>query len=364
VASGRIRLEKILVLALPGIGDLLLVTPTLRVLRREFPRAEIVVLVMYRPCLEALEGNPNVDRLLFWEFFQEGRWRSLRFLWQLRKERFDASILAFPANRIHYNLAQFLIGAKLRVAYRYYRQSWRNLFFLNNRTLMERLDVHNVEANLRLLRFLGIEDPAEDGGLDFPLAADDHSVAERLVGELPGDKALVAMHAWSTELKQMWRKCWDYRRFAALIDSLHADGKYEVVLFEGPHDKVTNDKILSLTGRSPLVIRGTTLPQSAAVLARCSVLVTNDSGLLHVAAAVKTPTVAIFGPTNAYRYHPYGVPYELVWKRLSCSPCFYFSSRSLRCKWGDFRCLERIEVDDVKRSVERLLSCTGSEGRS
>ncbi len=220
---------------------------------------------------------------------------------------------------------------------------------------MEDLRIHNVEANLRLLRFLGVEDLGVEGGLDFPVAAQDRAFADRLLSEIPSGKTLVAMHAWSTELKEMWRKCWDYRRFADLIDSLHAEGKYEVVLFEGPHDKETNDKILGLTARAPLVIRGTTLRQSASILERCQAFVTNDSGLLHVAAAMGTPTVAIFGPTNLYRYYPYQVPYEMVWKGLSCSPCFYFSSRSLQCKFGDFRCLDRIEVAEVKHALERLL---------
>ena len=157
-------IKKILVLLLPGIGDLLLFTPALRALRREFPQAEIVGLVMYQPCFDALRHNPNLDRLVLWEFFEKGFWQSLWFLLGMRRERFDVGLIAYPANRLHYNATNFLIGAKLRIAYRYKYHSWRNLSFLNHRTPLERYDIHNVEANLRLLRFLGVTDAEEDGG--------------------------------------------------------------------------------------------------------------------------------------------------------------------------------------------------------
>lgn len=356
-------MKKILVFALPGIGDTLLFTPALHLLRNGLPEAQIVVLVMYRGGWEAMEHNPDLDRLILWEFFKKGFWRSLFFLLRLRRERFDASILTFPSNRIHYNVVSFLAGARLRIAHRYQHQSWRNLFFLNNRTVSERGDIHNVVENLRLLDFLGIPKPADPNGLQLPLTSQDHAYALEFLSQMEQGKILVGMHAWSTELKEMSRKCWDSRHFSALIDALHSEGRYQVLLFEGPHDKRTNQKILKQTRHPPVVVRSTTLRESAALLAKCRIFVTNDSGLMHVAAAVKTPTVAIFGPTSPRRLHPYKVNHIVVWKNLSCSPCFYYSSKPITCIWGDFRCLEWIGMEEVKDAIEKLLKEVGSRSK-
>jgi len=248
-----------------------------------------------------------------------------------------------------------LAGAKLRLGHRYHHESIRNFFFLNNRTILEKGELHNVEENLRLIQLLKIEDPPDPIELQLPLTPQDYTFAREYLSCIENEKILVGMHAWSTELKEMWRKCWDSRHFASLIDSLHSEGGVQVLLFEGPHDRKVNEKILGQTKFPPIVIRGTTLRESAALIERCHVFITNDSGLMHVAAAVKTPTVAIFGPTSPIRLHPYKVDHVIVWKNLSCSPCFVYSSKPLTCIWGDFRCLEWIGVEEVKGAMERLI---------
>jgi heptosyltransferase-2 len=352
--------KKILVFALPGIGDTLLFTPALHALRKGLPSAEIAVFVMYRGGFEALEHNPDIDRLIFWEFFEKGFWRSLFFLLRLRRERFDASILSFPSNRIHYNVTSFLVGARLRIVHRYRNQSIRNLYFLNNRTVKENGEIHNVEENYRLLQFLGIQGERNLNGLHFTLEHKDKSFADEYLKSFDKGKILVGMHAWSTELKEMWRKCWDSRHFARLIDSLHSDGKYQVLLFEGPHDRNTNKRILNESKNPPFVVQGISLRETAAIISKCHIFVTNDSGLMHVAAAVNTPTVAIFGPTNPRRLHPFKVEHVNVRKDLACSPCFYYSPNPLTCMWGDFRCLEWIGVEEVKGALENLLQRVGN----
>ena len=148
---------KILVLCLPGLGDTLMFTPALRALRAHFPQAQITAIVMYKSSYDVLEGNPHVDEVILWEFIKKGFLKSVAFMLKLRRERFDVSIIAFPANRLQYNLVSFLAGARLRIGHRYQHQNLIHLPFLNHRTILESDALHNVEENLKLLEFLGIK---------------------------------------------------------------------------------------------------------------------------------------------------------------------------------------------------------------
>jgi heptosyltransferase-2 len=104
---------KILVITLSGIGDALMFTPALGLLRNSLPDAEIDALVMYRGAKEIYESNPNFNKVIHFNFLEEGAFKSLNFLFQLRK-KYDASLNVYPSNRKEYNLISFLIGAKKR----------------------------------------------------------------------------------------------------------------------------------------------------------------------------------------------------------------------------------------------------------
>src|SRR4030065_2294851 len=100
---------KILIIALSGIGDALMFTPALKLLRKNLPNAEIDVLAMYRGAQEIYSSNPNLNKVIHFNFLEEGAFKSLTFLFQLRK-KYDASINVYPSNRKEYNVISFLIG--------------------------------------------------------------------------------------------------------------------------------------------------------------------------------------------------------------------------------------------------------------
>ncbi|UCE19134.1 MAG: glycosyltransferase family 9 protein [Gemmatimonadota bacterium] len=349
---------KILVLCLPGLGDTLMFTPALKVLRDHFPDAQIKALVMYKSSFDVLDGNPNLDEVILWEFLKEGSVKSLKFMVRLRKERFDMSIIAFPANRLQYNMVSFLAGAKLRLGHRYKHQNLIHFPFLNHKTILESDELHNVEENLRLLELLGVRPEDFRPTLEiFPSKEDTEKAGvfweEHGLARWP---YVFGMHVWSTTLKDMHFKCWDKAKFAALIDQLKERYNCEFLLFEGPHDQEVNTFILKTVRHKPIIVRDTTVKETAALLKRCNLLITNDSGVMHVGAAIGVPLVAIFGPTNDRWVGPFTERRVLVKKNLPCQPCFIYSTKHLECKAGlNFECLTSIAVEDVLAAVERSL---------
>jgi heptosyltransferase-2 len=354
--AGREQGLKILVLCLPGIGDTLLFTPALRALRRRFPAARIWVLVMFRGSLQVLEENPHADRVILWEFLKEGLFRSLRFLWSLRRQRFDISIMAYPANRIEYSLVHLLIGAARRVGHRYHHRDLSSMNVLHGRTVREDDERHNVEENLALLRLLDVETGTPDG-LELYLSADDQAWARRWLQEhgLEGDR-LVGMHAGTAELKNQARRRWPAERFAELGDRLTGEFGARILIFGGPDEEDLKERLREGMSGPAVIVSGTTMRQTAALIEHCDLFVSNDSALMHTAAAMKVPCLVIFGPTNPKWVYPYGTLYRIVRLDLDCSPCFYYSARPLHCRKGNFPCIADLGVEQAFQAARDLLS--------
>ncbi|MCK7529137.1 MAG: hypothetical protein MZV64_72070 [Ignavibacteriales bacterium] len=144
---------KILVIALSGIGDALMFTPALKLLRKNLPDAEIDALVMYEELRKFILLIHNLNKVIHFNFLEEGAFKSLKFLFQLRK-KYDASINVYPSNRKEYNIISYIIGAKKRAGIVYLRKNKSNLGFLNNVRVLENDDVHNVQANIKLCEAL------------------------------------------------------------------------------------------------------------------------------------------------------------------------------------------------------------------
>ena len=354
--SDREKRPRILVLCLPGIGDTLLFTPALRLLRQHFPGARIWVLVMFRGSLQVLEKNPHVDRVILWQFLREGLVRSLKFLWTLRRERFDISIMAYPANRIEYSLVHFIIGARQRYGHRYHHRDLSSMNVLHGRTVREDDERHNVEENLALLRLMGIEVERPDG-LELYLSPQDQAWARRWLQEhrLEGAR-LIGFHAGTAELKNQARRRWPVDRFAELGDRLTQELNAHTLIFGGQDEENLKNRLRDGLSRPGLIVSGTTMRQTAALIEHCDLFVSNDSALMHTAAAMKVPCVVIFGPTNPKWVYPYGTDYRIVRLNLDCSPCFYYSARPLSCRQGDFPCIADLSVEQAFQAARDLLS--------
>ena len=134
------------------------------------------------------------------------------------------------------------------------------------------------------------------------------------------------------------------------------DAKYtaKIIVFGGPFEKELIKKMSYLMKIKPIIVTNNTIKQTAALMKRCNILISNDSALAHIATAVKTKVIAIFGPTNFYWNAPYGNKHLVIRKDLPCSPCYIeIGQTNPKCKKLD--CLKLITVQDVLQEVDKQL---------
>jgi len=362
--------KRIAVFCLPGIGDAILFTPALRALRAAFPAAQITAVTMFDGAADVLRTNPDLDTVECFDFFHASVGASLRYVLALRRRRFDVSLLGFPANRREYNVVNALVGRRWRAAHRYRRQRWRNLVFLNNGVVPETHSRHNVEENLALVHALceriGVPVPVTDTALAVHLTPDDLGDGARFLaghGIAPGDP-LIGLHTYSSTFKNMARKCWDKDNFVRLIHRLgDAYPAARFLIFSGPSDGAVNEHIVRHAGAHVVVVAEPQVRAALAVLRHCRIFVSNDSALMHLAGALGVPVVALFGPTNPDRLHPWAAAYSVVGRDLPCMPCFEYSSRPLRCANPQrYACMAELTVDEVVAATHRMLGGAARHG--
>lgn len=348
---------RILVISLPGMGDTINTTPLFALLKKHRPRAEISVMVMYKGTAELLEKDPNINEVIFWPFMQETAFNSLKFMWKIRKKRFDVSMLSYPSNRREYNLISFLSGAPVRIAHRYNHLFYDSLGFMNTDLVDEDDTIHNVEENVKLFSVLGGQAAVWDKPRVFT-GEDDSAWSEAWIREnrLKGEP-LFGISPGNALLKNHIRRRWDKDKFIQVGRFLVKQYSAKILLFGGPKEKELKEYIVRGIGDAAFNVAPATMPQTAALTKECKILITNDSGLMHTASAVDVPTAAIFGPTNIHGLYPYRMKHRIISLDLDCSPCFVNSKRPLSChKYGDYRCITGITVEMVLQGVRELMN--------
>jgi heptosyltransferase II len=364
VSKDSLAKEKILIIALPGIGDALLATPMIELLRNSKPDAEIHSLVMFGATREMFEHDPCIDHVHFYDFVNGDKQGALRKVNELRKMKFDVSINIYPQNRREYNAIAYMIRAKKRIAMKYLRRDRQNASWLNTHVVLEDDRYHCVEENVRLLAPLGIEPELTETslpGLRLNLDEKHLAFARNWYShqKLEGKKLIIGMHAGTALFKNHIRRRWAPEKYAALAKHLVSAMGAEILLFGGPDDVSANEIILREAGDEVIFVKTTNLLDSVAVMQGVNLFVSNDSSLMHIAGAVGLPTVAIFGPTNETYVHPWKTRYEIVQTGIECRPCFIYSPKPLMCYRVDpnehFMCVRDIEVDDVYGAVLRVI---------
>jgi len=350
---------KILIIALSGIGDALMFSPALKLLRRELPDSTIDILVMIKSAQSLYERNPDINNVIYFDFLDEGLFSSLKFVSSLRK-KYDASINVYPSNRKEYNVINFLIGAKKKLAVKYLRRDNKSLGFLNNVRIKEDDSLHNVQTNIKLIEKLLNKNFEEEPPLEFPLSKEDVSFSNEYLRSLniSENDLVIGFHPGCATLKNHIKRRWEPEKFARLAKLLIENETAKILLFGGPEEDGLKENIFSqLNSPSVILIKTKNLAASAAVMKRCSLFVTNDSSLMHVASALELKVVAIIGPTNIHYISPWKTEHKIVTLGLECSPCFFYSPIPLKCYRKDvlFKCIKELSVDLVyKNAVEML----------
>jgi len=339
--------RKILVRATNWIGDAVMSLPALEALRSRFPEAEIVVLS--KPWVgELYWGHRAVNRQIVYDPAAEHR--GARGFWklvqQLQAEHFDAAILL--QNAFHAAWMAWLARIPVRIGYGSDGRSG----LLTEAVQPPPPEVYGHQAYyyLELLFRAGlIEKPKALTEIRVRLERSEETWAGKHLDALGlrGPRFLVGLNPGASFGPA---KCWLPERFADLADrfigALHAD----VLIFGSREERPLAETIASEMEHTPLILAGeTTLRQFMALLARCRLVVTNDSGPMHLTAALGVPLVAIFGSTDERTTGPVSPRARLVSQHVSCSPC------GLRECPIDFRCMTRVSVAEVYRVALELV---------
>ncbi len=262
------------------MGDLLMSLPAIHAARVSFPDAEITLLLQ-KGLEPLLNTHPEIDRILCWEPGEGIGWPAVfRWVRQLRHLHLDAAVVLNPTRFFH--TALFLAGIPIRVGY---RRKWG---FLLTRAIPDTKtsrSIHESEYNLELVRLLGIEPgPAV---LSLPQNPADEAAAQRRLEQLglAKNSRPIALHPWTSNPI----KSWPLESFRELTNRLISKG-YPVLIIGGPEVRPEMDAWKKTLGPAADGVGQIPLELLPAALKRCALLISNDSGPVHVAAGVNTPT--------------------------------------------------------------------------
>lgn len=333
--------KNILIRSTNWIGDAIMTTPAVRTIRENFPEAKITMLA-HGWMADVFSASPHVDEMFIYDKHgrHKGVWGMVRLARELRAKKFDCAFLL--QNAFEAALITFLAGIPLRAGY---RRDGRALLLRPGVSIQDEVRrLHQVHYYQWLLRDLGLVCGSDE--LCLSHSAENKQWAESFKHKMSG-RRLVGINPGAAFGPA---KCWPAERYGLLARKLHEQHAVHCVVFGTKADQTTIDEICSY---GPSFITGlagkTTLGQAMALIGQCDALVTNDSGLMHVGAAVKTPLVAIFGSTDDIATGPYSDHAVVVKKKIPCQPCL-----KKECK-GDFECMLGISVEEVAVEMSTLL---------
>ncbi len=359
-------MSDIIVRAPNWVGDAVMCTPALAALRQKYPGKCISLLAVDR-VVDCFLNNPSVNeitplpgrkRLSYWS-------KALEF----RRKKYDMAVL-FPNS--FSSALLFRISGASRICG--YCRDGRGFMLTNGVEVTEKLlKSHHAEYYFHLIKSLPYlkDKPADTrpGGKGKSENA--------LIAETNGDPANPVWVVTDKERKEAEEilqknriipenpligvspgatfgpaKKWPPERFGEVADKLVRKYSAEVLVFGKDADTETVSAVCNkIKAGNALNLAGkTNLRQLGALLSMCRIFLTNDSGAMHIASAVKIPVIAIFGSTDPWRTGPLGNGHRVIYKKLDCSPCF-----KRKCPRGDYRCLHKIKVEDVFAAAEELL---------
>ena len=348
IASADVK--RILVIRTAYVGDVVMTLPMLKPLKELYPDAEITFLTS-SAASDIPAGNPCVTDVLtydaFW-FYPKGFAKAIgeyfRFLKVLRSRQYDLVIEARADIRDILLLA-YAARSRYRISY-----GVGGGGYLLTHTVPFRELKHKVDYHLDIARFLGAKTDGIEWGLSVGPTVRDTAGKLLAGGASDGSSVLVGIHPAG----RMPLKCWEPSRFASLADEL-ISGHGARVFFTGSAGQraLVDDIILDMAHEAENLAGRTTLPELAAIIDELDLFVCNDTAALHIASAMKTPCVAIFGPSKSMETGPYGNVHRVVEKDF---PCRYDCDEST-CHWRlENECMTAICVADVLEAATTVLA--------
>lgn len=339
--------KNILVIKLKQPGDVLVSTPVLAALKEAWPQARVTYLVP-RAAVDMVSAHPRLDELLVADRGQETWSRSWRLLQNLWQARYDLVLELSGGDRGAF--LTLATRAPERLGFERPEQPyWQRQSVFTRLLPRPPVRMHMVEQNLEAVRALGVE--PQNPRLEFFW---DDRVEARIVKKLESlgldPKNFVVVHPGAG-----WRfKCWTAAGYARVIEYVQEVGGLPVVLTgsRAPHEQELLEEILKECRLTPINLAGQlTLQELGALIAKARFFFGADSAPMHLAAAVNTPAVALFGPSGAYNWGPWGEGHLVIQKEMECVPCGRDGCEGTKIS----RCLTELTPEEVLEQVERFL---------
>ncbi|MFH0840352.1 MAG: lipopolysaccharide heptosyltransferase II [Candidatus Omnitrophota bacterium] len=339
--------KRILLIRTDRIGDVVLSTPAIKAVRDAYPSAYIAVMV--RPYARGIvEGNPYLNEVIIYDkdSAHKSFLATLFFGLALRKKHFDTALILHPTNRAH--IIVFLAGIPNRIGLDRKMAGLLTKRIKDKKFLGEK---HELDYTLDVLKYIGIT--AKDKRPYVPVKESaENSINIKLAREgYKSNVPLIAVHPGAS----CPSKRWPAERFAALIDRLKERYNFQAVLISGPADLKDAEALLKGLKTELLDLSGkTSVSELAALFKKCALFISNDSGPVHIASAVGTPCVVIFGRKqpglSPKRWGPTGEKDMFLHKDAGCKVCLAHN-----CENG-FKCLKMITTDDVFGAVSKMIN--------
>lgn len=349
------KMRKVLVAEGGGIGDLIRVLPAIECLKDNFPAASISVLASpeAKEILSLFSKKDIISEVIDYDLKSRHRGflKKLFLILSLRKKHFDLIYAPDRGEGMREEvLINFLTGVPHRLGFQKDRAGSLNTIKIE---LKENVPI--VKQNLDILRHAGLQVTKEE--IDLSVPEKDILEAEFLIKQLAREisSPLITIHpgaSWNAGYR-----CWPLEKYISLLQRLTKELQLKVIIIGNAGDIEIGKRILKEV-ESPDIISvmgKTTLAQMAAIIKLSNLFLGNDSGPLHIALALKIPSVAIFGSTSPEQVIGTQERCVVIRKNLACSPC-YVHQYDYRPDCKDFRCLNEITVDEVFHAVKKVLS--------
>jgi heptosyltransferase-2 len=337
-------IERVLIRGTNWIGDVVMTLPAVTAIRRTWPGARLFVLA--KPWVaEVYRLSSDVDEVLLFE--EPGRHAGIGGKWrltsELRQYHFDCAILL--QNAIEAAIIAWITGIPLRAGYNTDGRGFLLTHSVRQTPAIRR--VHQIDYYLGMIEALGCLSAGRT--VHLHPAPDYTGVSEKLFREF-GVRVGHPLIGLAPGAAYGPAKKWFPGRFASVVDRLIDDTGGQAILFGSDGDRESTAEVRK-NARHPLIdIAGrTNLREAIALISRCDLFISNDTGLMHVAGALGIPTVAIFGSTNPMTTSPVGEASVVIHRDVPCSPCLKPVCPT------DFSCMDLIGVDEVYRAARELM---------
>lgn len=353
------KVSKILVFAYHGLGNFIMYTPALKALRLRYPRARIDLQVGNNTgCEEVLAGAGLVDNIYNLPY-AAGAAAWMKRAKEIRAVGYDLTINEFHSHSWKLALLVSASRAPFRAGH-VTSPGWSRRFsrysYVFNLPVVMREDEHEIERYFDLISATGAEVPGIEGWHPFiHLEEEDREFARRFLkrSEAEGKTTVIGIQP-GTSPAMRWKQ-WPVERYRVLIERLIDERPDAQVVLFGSAGEAGMIEALARGLESKLLVAAgkTNIKQVAALIESCELLICNDSGLMHVAVAVKTPVVAIYGPTDIRRTSPFGPGHTVIRHDMPCSPCFRLEGDEQVHLCPHHDCLMSIEPEEVLAAVNR-----------